>query len=169
MVAHLDADGNPAVATFVNDTSETDAGEGRLVVRHLAAAPTVDILLEDGTEVFTGVSNPNEGAVDLAAGTYSVVIAPAGAGVDGGVFGPADLAVEEGTVRIVYATGDLEAGTFDLVIQDIQAAAAAAPEAVPAGSGDLAGSGVNPWLVTLSVLAALGLAVSARIAFARNR
>ena len=38
VVAHLDADGNPALTPFVNDTSAIAAGEARLTVRHTAAA-----------------------------------------------------------------------------------------------------------------------------------
>ena len=39
VVAHLDADGNPTLTPFVNDTSATGPGEARLTVRHTAAAP----------------------------------------------------------------------------------------------------------------------------------
>ena len=38
-VAHLDASGEPTATLFTNDTSTTAAGEGRLTVRHVAAAP----------------------------------------------------------------------------------------------------------------------------------
>lgn len=167
VVAHLTADGTPTIGIFVNDVSTIDAGEGRLTVRHTAAAPAVDILLADGTEVFTGVENPAEGVVDLPADTYSVAIAPAGAGVDGAVFGPSDLAVVEGTNRIVYATGDLAGGSFALVIQDI-AGLQSAPAAVPSGSGDFATSGQNALLLVVAAMAAVGVAGSARVAFARK-
>ena len=43
-IAHLDADGTPTVSVFENDVSTIAAGSGRLVVRHTAAAPAVDIL-----------------------------------------------------------------------------------------------------------------------------
>ena len=42
--AHLDADGTPTATLFTNDTSTVGAGEGRLTVRHVAAAPAVDVL-----------------------------------------------------------------------------------------------------------------------------
>ena len=44
LIAHLTADGTPTLGVFVNDTAPTAAGEGRLVVRHTAAAPAVDVL-----------------------------------------------------------------------------------------------------------------------------
>ena len=46
LVAHLDADGKPTLTPFVNDTSPIAAGDGRLVVRHTAAAPAVDVRAE---------------------------------------------------------------------------------------------------------------------------
>lgn len=165
IVAHLTEDGSPTIGIFVNDVSNTDAGEGRLTVRHTAAAPTVDILLADGTEVFTGVANPAEGIVELPAGTYSVAIAPTGAGVDAAVFGPADLAVVEGTNRIVYAIGDLAGETFGLVIQDI-GGLQTAPDAVPSGSGDLA-TEASPWLLVVAAVAGVGLVGAAKFGVAQ--
>src|SRR5690554_5974119 len=44
IIAHLDAEGTPTLAVFENDTSAIAAGEGRLTVRHTAAAPAVDVL-----------------------------------------------------------------------------------------------------------------------------
>ena len=44
LVAHLDASGNPKITPFVNDVSSVPAGQARLVVRHTAAAPAVDVL-----------------------------------------------------------------------------------------------------------------------------
>ncbi|WP_425454185.1 DUF4397 domain-containing protein [Geodermatophilus normandii] len=43
VAAHLTADGRPALTPFVNDTSAVPAGQGRVVVRHVAAAPAVDV------------------------------------------------------------------------------------------------------------------------------
>ncbi|MGB1682501.1 MAG: DUF4397 domain-containing protein, partial [Acidimicrobiales bacterium] len=73
VVAHLDADGNPTASVFENDTSTIAAGAGRLVVRHTAAAPEVDILA-NGSAAFTSVPNGAEGQVDLAAGTISAEV-----------------------------------------------------------------------------------------------
>lgn len=158
IIAHLQEDGTPTIGIFVNDTSTIEAGNSRLIVRHTAAAPTVDILLADGTELFTGVANPAEGKVDVPAGTYDVEIAPAGAGVDGSVFSAPGVGLPEGTAVIVYATGDLGAGTFGLVVQTI-AGLGAAPAAVPTGSGDLATTS-NAIPFAIAGVALLGLAVT---------
>ncbi|MDH3464068.1 MAG: DUF4397 domain-containing protein [Acidimicrobiia bacterium] len=159
IIAHLQADGTPTIGIFVNDTSTIEAGDSRLIVRHTAAAPTVDILLADGTELFTGVSNPQEGVVDVPAGTYDVEIAPTGAGVAGSAFSAPGVGLPEGTAVIVYATGDLAAGSFGLVVQTISGLGAA-PAAVPTGSGDLATTS-NALPIAFAGIALLGLAVAA--------
>ena len=77
VIAHLNADGT-RLDRLRQYTSLTAAGQGRLVVRHTAAAPAVDIRA-NGTVAFAGVTNPNEGAADLPAGTISADVVPAGA------------------------------------------------------------------------------------------
>ena len=44
-IAHLDGDGAPTITAFENDLSELARGRARLTVRHLAAAPAVDVKL----------------------------------------------------------------------------------------------------------------------------
>ena len=106
--AHLDADGNPALAVFENDVSTIEAGNGRLVVRHAAAAPAVDVKA-NGEVAFTNIANGAEAAADLPAGTISAEVVPTGAD-EPVVIGPADLPVTEGASLIVYATGNLDDG-----------------------------------------------------------
>ena len=59
-VAHLKENGDPTATLFTNDTSKTDAGQGRLTVRHVAAAPAVDILA-GGKAVVEGLEEPGRG------------------------------------------------------------------------------------------------------------
>jgi hypothetical protein len=116
IVAHLTEGGDPTMTVFVNDTSSIAAGEGRLTVRHTAAAPAVDVRA-GGEPVFESLANPNEATADLPAGTVSADVVPAG-GSDA-VLGPADVNVAEGVSTIVYAVGSLEAGNLDLLVQTI--------------------------------------------------
>jgi hypothetical protein len=146
VVAHLDADGNPTLSAFPNDTSGTAAGEARLTARHTAAAPEVDVRA-DGDVLFSGVANGDEGSVDVPAGTYSADIVPAGS--DEAVLGPADLDLAEDTLTVAYAIGSLDDGTLDLLVQTI----ATTPDAVPAGSGGMAAATSFP------IWAALALAL----------
>jgi hypothetical protein len=115
-VAHLAADGTPTAALFTNDTSEIPAGEGRLTVRHVAAAPAVDVLA-DGAPAITNLENPDEAVLTLPAGTFSAAVAATGTTVP--VIGPADLTVEEGTNTIVYAWGSLANSSLGLGVQTI--------------------------------------------------
>ena len=93
-IAHLDAAGTPTLTVFTNDTSALPAGQGRLVVRHTAAAPAVDVRAS-GAVAFANLSNPNEATADLPAGTISADVVPAGA-TEPVVIGPADLPITEG-------------------------------------------------------------------------
>jgi hypothetical protein len=117
IVAHLDASGTPTLSVFVNDVSEIAAGNARLVVRHTAAAPAVDIVANGSLKLFENVTNPNEGQADVAAGTYGVTINAAG--TDTVAFDAGDVALAEGTSTIVYAVGDLTGSTFKLLVQAI--------------------------------------------------
>ena len=108
MFAHLDAAGKPALAVFQNDTSAIAAGKGRLIVRHAAAAPAVDVKA-NGAVAFTNLANGKEAKADLAVGTVKAEVVPTGAATPV-VIGPADLPIAEGSALIVYATGALDAG-----------------------------------------------------------
>ena len=116
-IAHLDADGKPTVSIFSNDTSKLDAGQGRLVVRHTAAAPEVDVLA-GGEAVFSGIANGKEASGDVPAGTVSASVVPAGA-TEPVVIGPADLPIAEGSSLIVYAVGSLDGDTLDVITETI--------------------------------------------------
>ncbi|MCC3271227.1 DUF4397 domain-containing protein [Arthrobacter zhangbolii] len=115
--ANLDASGKPTANLFTNDTSAIEAGKARLTVRHVAAAPAVDVLA-NGSPVIEGLTNPNEKMLMVDPGTVSASVAAAG--TTDPVIGPADLALMEGTNTIVYAWGSLEAGNLALATQTIE-------------------------------------------------
>ncbi len=167
VTANLSADGSPALNVFVNDTSSVAAGEARLTVRHIAAAPAVDITA-DGNVLFANLTNPNEDMADVPAGSYEAAVVLAG--TDTVALGPADLDLGEGTNTIVYAWGSAEAGNLALAVQTIDGLGSA-PAGVPAGGGSTAAGGVIPmWSIALMVLAAVVAAgAGMRVAGARNR
>ncbi|BDZ41649.1 hypothetical protein GCM10025865_09480 [Paraoerskovia sediminicola] len=115
-VAHLGEDGSPTATLFTNDTSSTAAGEGRLTVRHVAAAPAVDVLAGD-SPVIEGLANPDEKVLDLPAGTVSASVAAAG--TTDPVIGPADVDVAEGVNTIAYAWGSLDDDNLALAVQTV--------------------------------------------------
>jgi uncharacterized protein DUF4397 len=137
LVAHLGADGKPALTPFVNDTGKLPAGKARLIVRHTAAAPAVDVRA-GGTPVFRGLTNPKEGKADVAAGKVAADVVLAG--TETRVLGPADLDLREGTAMIVYAIGSADDKTLDIVAQTITGLHSA-PGGVPSGNGGQAAAG----------------------------
>ncbi|MGV8966554.1 MAG: DUF4397 domain-containing protein [Cellulomonas sp.] len=154
-VAHLDAAGTPTATLFTNDISTTAPGEGRLTVRHVAAAPAVDVLA-GGTVVITNLVNPNEQILNLPAATISAAVAATGTTAP--VIGPADVNVAEGVNTIVYAWGSLEANNLKLAVQTISGLHNA-PAGVPSGELGLASdptSSSAPWLIGASLLVAAG-------------
>lgn len=158
LVAHLSAAGTPTITPFVNDVSAVAAGKARLVVRHTAAAPAVDVRA-GGAVAFAGLTSPNQAAADLAAGTISADVVLAGTSTV--AIGPASVTLAEGTSTIVYAVGSASASTLGLVVQTI-GGLHSAPGGVPAGSAGLADTDAGvPALVLLASAAGLILAAGA--------
>jgi hypothetical protein len=107
VVAHLDAEGNPVLTPFVNDTSRLAAGQARLTVRHTAAAPAV---LAGTDTVAIGPAD-----LDLAEGANTIVYAW-GAAEDDNL----DLAVQ--TISGLHsAPSGVPSGTGGLVDDGIPA------------------------------------------------
>ncbi|MEE1938456.1 DUF4397 domain-containing protein [Streptomyces sp. TRM 70361] len=163
LAAHLSAQGDPMLTTFVNETSGIPAGQARLTVRHVAAAPAVDVRA-GGDPVIQGLENPNEESVEVPAGTVNADVALAG--TDDVVLGPADLELAEGVNTVVYAWGSAEEDTLALKTQTISGMHTA-PSGVDAGeSGALAQSNeaATTWLGwgAAGAVAVAGLLVARR-------
>lgn len=165
--AHLDADGQPTATLFTNDVSTTAAGEGRLTVRHIAAAPAVDVLA-GGDAVVSGLENPDEAVLDLPAGTVSASVVAAGT-TEPALLGPADVDVAEGSNVIVYAWGDATADPSSLALAtQVIDGLHSDPTAVQAGELGLAAAqdqGPAAWLWAVGALvvaAGIGTGLAAR-------
>lgn len=159
-VAHLDAEGNPTATLFTNDVSDIAAGQGRLTVRHTAAAPAVDVLA-GGEAVISGLENPDEATLDLPAGVVPASVAAAG--TTDPVIGPADVDVAEGALTIVYAWGSLEDENLALAVQTVTGMHSS-PDGVPAGAAGLVAT--NSPDQQIRTWAAIGFGVLALIALA---
>jgi hypothetical protein len=157
-VAHLDAEGSPTATLFTNDVSDIAAGQGRLTVRHTAAAPAVDVLA-GGEPVISGLENPDEATLDLPAGVVPASVAAAG--TTDPVIGPADVDVAEGALTIVYAWGSLEDENLDLAVQTVTGMHSS-PDGVPAGAAGLVAT--NSPEQQIRTWAAIGFGVLAMIA-----
>ena len=160
VVANLDADGNPALNVFVNDTSATGAGNARLTVRHTAAAPAVDIRA-DGSVLVESLTNPDEAVAEVPAGGYSADVVLAG--TDTVAIGPADVSLGEGTNTIVYAWGSAADENLDLAVQTIDGLHSS-PGGIPGGQAGLAAeSGSVPlWALSLGAFSLLAFVLAGR-------
>ena len=157
VAAHLSAAGKPTLTPYVNDVSTIRAGQARLIVRHTAAAPAVDVRA-GGKPVFTGLSNPDEDATEVPAGTIRADVVLAGKSKP--VIGPASLNLGEGTTTIVYAWGSAKSGNLKLAVQTI-GGMNGSPSGVPGGTGGQAAATGSAWALGVGVVALLGVALSA--------
>ena len=164
VVAHLSADGAPALTPFVNDTSAVPAGQARVTVRHTAAAPAVDVRA-GGAVVVPGLENPKEASLTVPAGTVSADVVLAGTSTV--AIGPADLTLAEGTTNVVYAWGSSDAG-YELAVQTISGGHSA-PSGVPGGTAGLVDDGSLPLPVAALSLAGLLAAGVGALRLVRNR
>lgn len=138
-VAHLDESGDPTASLFTNDLSAIPAGQGKLTVRHTAAAPAVDVLA-NGDAAFTNLSNPDEVKADLPVGTISAAVALAGESDP--VIGPVDVEIAEGVNTIVYAWGSASDDNLTVAVQTIDGLHSN-PGGVDAGTAGLAADNNN--------------------------
>jgi hypothetical protein len=140
VVVHLGTDGAPTVSSFVDDRTPTAPGQGRVSLRHVAAAAPLDVVV-NGASVpgLTGVDNGEEATIDLAAGRYPTAVAAAGTTE---VLADAPIVVSDGTRTIVYAVGSVDAGTFELLVDERADDAIVTPPAeVAAGDSGLRATG----------------------------
>ncbi|MBQ0983106.1 DUF4397 domain-containing protein [Streptomyces sp. F63] len=132
LAAHLTADGEPTLNAYVNDVSKVPAGQARLTVRHVAAAPAVDVRA-DGTPLVKGLENPKEATTTVPAGSVNADVTLAG--TDDVVIGPAQLDLKEGTSNVVYAWGSAEDKNLALKTQTFSGLHTA-PNGVRGGQSD---------------------------------
>ncbi|MDN3285574.1 DUF4397 domain-containing protein [Streptomyces thermocarboxydus] len=141
IAAHLSADGKPQLTAFADDVSKVDAGKGRLTVRHIAAAPAVDVRA-GGQPVFTGLTNPNEDSAVVDAGTVDADVVLAG--TDTVAIGPAEVNVAEGAGTVVYAWGSAEGKNLALATQKFSGMDSM-PKGVHAGGGAAVSANSTTW------------------------
>lgn len=149
IAAHLSADGTPQLTAFTNDVSAVDDGQSRLTVRHVAAAPAVDVRA-DGQPVFKGLENPKQDTAVVDAGTVSADVVLAG--TDTVAIGPADLNLRNGTSNVAYAWGSAADENLALATQTLDTT-----EASPSGgysganAAGLAPNSSEQWLAWAAV------------------
>ena len=127
-VASFNASGSPQIAVFANDVSRAGWFQGRLSVRHAAAAPAVKVDVglfpfnRFFPRFFTKTVGPavNGQQADLNLPSFfrydiGVKVAASNAFVDG----VEKFKVDANTLTNVYAVGNPANGTFQFVVQKI--------------------------------------------------
>ncbi|MEV5427984.1 DUF4397 domain-containing protein [Streptomyces sp. NPDC052701] len=140
VVAHLDENGTPTLDAYVNDLSKPAAGKARLTVRHVAAAPPVDVRA-GGTPVFKDLTNPDEAKGEVTAGTVRADVVLAG--TDTVAVGPADLNLAEGTHTVVYAWGSAQDENLALKTQTFDDLRSSPTGSPTGGTGTGTGTGTG--------------------------
>jgi uncharacterized protein DUF4397 len=108
---------SPRLGIFTNDVSSPGPGKARVIVRHLADAPAVDVLA-GGNTLIDALANPRSAAAVVPAGTYPIqVVADAKNAIS--AFGPANLTFGAGTTTVVYAVGSFFDGSFTPLVQTL--------------------------------------------------
>ena len=165
IVADLTAAGQPALAVFANDTSAVGSDKGRLVVRHTAAAPPVDVYA-GAAKAISGLANGQQQALTVPAGTVQAKVTLAGQTT--AVLGPLPVPVTAGMGTVVYAIGSAAAHTLTAVTQ--QYPLGGMPTSAPAGSGGLGADQTTPtWPFSLAAAAGALLTLAGGAALLRRR
>lgn len=162
LVAHLDGDGNPTLSAFVEDLSTLAAGKSRIEIRHLAAAPGLDLLV-GGEPISDALLEPGSStALVLDAGDHTIE-----ALTGDGLLKTATITVSDGELASVSFIGSIDDG-IEVAVQRYTGLASA-PGGVPTGDSDLPGSGDMTGLYLIAALAALMAAGGGGMMIRRSR
>jgi len=119
IVAHLTEEGVPKLTKFVNDVRTTEtAGNARLVVRHGASAPPVNVFLRDSSGRYSSLVNlvnASQLSTEVKPGSYDAFVVRSFKNLAG----PISLNLDASTAYFSYAVGSLRNSTFELVVQAI--------------------------------------------------
>ena len=149
-VVHMAQDGKPTMTQFDNDVNRVAPGTARLIVRHTAAAPAVNVIV-DGTPLAANLVNPNQSpARDLPAAAHQVTVDAAGGGT--AVVPPDSITLADGTAQILYLIGSTSDNSVGWLTQTVQGLTSA-PAGVPTGTDGLAQPARFPITVFMVLLA----------------
>ena len=149
-VVHLSAAGQPAMTVYPDDLSTVSAGQARVVLRHAAAAPPIDVQIDQ--QVVAAALTPNaQAAQQLPAGTHAVAVASGGRNL----IPPKDVNFNAGTANFMYLVGAANDNNLIWLAQTVDGLSGA-PLAVRSGEGGLAAQHDFPYVqVTLLALMAI--------------
>ena len=137
VVVHLPGPGktDPTVTAYENDLSAMPSDKANLTVAHTATVPPADVTV-NGKVLFSDIANGQALSLVVPVGTYSTAIVPHDE--DSPVYlGPLKLTVEGGALNRVYAVGDPEKKTMNVVLHiiDVPKSGSKKPKKVDTGTG----------------------------------
>jgi hypothetical protein len=158
VIAHLDEAGEPTVSVFDNDLSGVPAGRARLLLRHQAEAPAVELML-DGAPLLSGVGSGDEGESVVPAASHEIEVADANGE---SLVSPTSVDLQEGSAYYVYLIGSSTEANLALMVQQV-GGLESAPSGVATGFGGAAeGPSIAWWVVMVVAAAAVVAARAAR-------
>ncbi|MDQ1462613.1 MAG: hypothetical protein QOI08_4097 [Actinomycetota bacterium] len=164
-VVHLGANGKPELSVYPDQVGAIPAGQARVIVRHDAAAPPIDVHV-DATRVATALANPAQAATQVKAGTYRVSVTKTGT--------PQELAPAQavpfapGSSTDMYLIGSESKATLAWIA--VQTVTAGRPLAqVQTGDSGLAARGARSGDLIRNVAVLLPLCSLAAVAGAMSR
>lgn len=133
VVAHFAADGSALVSSFENNTSATTSNTARVTVRHVAAAPAVDLVVGSDRPI-TGAVNGDSDQLELPVGQLTGAQLALTGGAAIATIPTSALAAETNT--IIYAAGSVEDDTINFIVQviDLEAPTGATTTTTTAGT-----------------------------------
>jgi hypothetical protein len=140
VVVHLPAQvgGSPVVNSYRTPLAPIAPGKARVLIAHTATVAPADVRV-DGTVVFHDIANGEYATADLAAGSHTVALLPAGqAGPP--ILGPLQVSLTPGTVTMVYAVGNPRTRSMNVILHKaaLSSNGAATPASIDTGSAGLA-------------------------------
>lgn len=164
-VVHLSDAAAPTMTVYADTVAPVPAGQTRVVVRHAAAAPAVDVRLNQQV-VATNLTNTGEAATDVAAATYEVSVASAGTPE---VITPAqNVPLAEGTANTMYLIGDQASSTLAWIAVQ-QTGLDTPPAAVQTGNSQVVEGDGAPRALWLAGVAAAAVGAGVFCASRRRR
>lgn len=145
VVVHLPASvgGDPVVSHYPTPRDPIGPDKARVLVAHTATVAPADVRV-DGQVVFTNIANGEYATADVPAGEHEVALLATGTTADP-ILGPLAVTVQPLTVTMVYAIGNPDDDSMELIAHSLPLAAdgSVAPGTIDTGSAGL----VSGWSV----------------------
>lgn len=122
LIAHLNGGGDATLSSFENNLADPGSGETRLTLRHVAAAPALDLVLGDQRPI-TNAANGGSAEIELPNGELT----DASIALSGGnpIMDITGVTLAANTNTILYVVGSADDDTLEFVVQIVELPTAA--------------------------------------------